>query len=341
MAPTDAPFKLTAADSLSVTIIPAADQPDPSGGPAIRFTVTFNHPAIDFDPTKIALSGGLPGLTATTLSDSNDTVFIIAVSGMGPTAGPVRAYIDQGLFHDRFGTPNDRAPNFAGVFYNPTLPPSLLPAVASLYTHSEEHYIDHVAYDYRQYLKREPDAAGLHFWVSHMEAPLGDSNHYSDEQVDAYFIGSDEYINFRYRGNLHDWVQGMYTDLLLRQPSPAETDLWLRALAAGESESAVAFGIAASREAEEGVIKQDYRTFLGRAASQAEIDLYTNAFLVGESNEDILRSFFGSTEYYQDSQKGKDDKASWVAAAYLDVLKRPARPDEIAFWVGELMKPQL
>jgi uncharacterized delta-60 repeat protein len=206
------------------------------------------------------------------------------------------------------------------------LPPHLYDA-AKAFTHSTEHYQQFVVNAYQQYLKRAPDAAGLNFWVSNMRAGV-----YSDEQVEAFFIGSQEYI-LTHGGTGQAWVTGMYHDLLGRTPSAGEVQGWVNALNNGASPSAVAFGFAASKERETQRVVLNYQTYLGRTASQAEIDLWTNGFVNGLSNEEMVARFVGSPEYFNNPQKGQGDWALWVRAAYRDVLARPAGADEIASWL--------
>jgi hypothetical protein len=210
----------------------------------------------------------------------------------------------------------------------PNGPPSArLIDAAKAFAHSKEHYQQFVVNAYQQYLKRFPDDAGLNFWVSAMLAGT-----YSDEQVEAFFLGSDEYIA-NHGGPGAAWVTGMYKDLLGRTPSDAEVQGWVNALNAGTPASAVAFGFAASRERESQRVRFNYQTYLGRSPRQDEVDLWVNAFVGGLTNEDMVGGFVGSPEYYQNPNKGKNNEAAWVARAYLDVLFRPASVGEINSWL--------
>jgi hypothetical protein len=112
--PVGGSFKLTAVPPLTVTIAPAAGQPDPSGGPVIHFTVVFSAPVSEFTAADLALSG-LPGLTAAV--SGVGTTYDVAVSGMGQTEGPVTAWVPAGVAHDASGAPNLAAPILAGVYY--------------------------------------------------------------------------------------------------------------------------------------------------------------------------------------------------------------------------------
>jgi uncharacterized delta-60 repeat protein len=206
------------------------------------------------------------------------------------------------------------------------LPPHIYDA-AKAFTHSKEHYTQFVVNAYQQYLKRTPDAAGLNFWVSHMQAGT-----YSDEQVEAFFIGSAEYIA-NHGGTGQGWVTGMYQDLLGRTPTAAEVQAWVNALNAGTPATAVALGFAASPEREGQRVRGNYQTYLGRAPSTAEVEEWVNAFVGGVSNEDMVAGFVGSPEYFANPQKGQDDWARWISEAYQDVLARPAAANEIASWL--------
>jgi uncharacterized delta-60 repeat protein len=208
----------------------------------------------------------------------------------------------------------------------PALPPHLYDA-ATAFTHSTEHYTQFVVAAYQQYLKRTPDAAGLDFWVSKLRGGV-----YSDEQVEAFFIGSQEYIQ-THGGTGQAWVTGMYHDLLGRTPSDAEVQTWVNALSHGTPASAVALGFAASPERETQRVVANYQTYLSRAPSQAEIDLWVNGFVNGLSSEEMVARFVGSPEYFNNPQKGQGDWVRWVREAYVDVLGRPAGADEIDSWL--------
>jgi hypothetical protein len=180
---------------------------------------------------------------------------------------------------------------------------------------------------YRQYLKRLPDAAGLDAWVSGLLAGT-----YSDEKVEALFLGSNEYIA-NHGGIGAAWVTGMYQDLLGRTPSDAEVQNWVNVLAGGTPSTAVALGFAASPEREAQRVRFNYQTYLGRAPSQAEVDLWVGGFLQGLTNEEMVAGFVGSPEYYQNGNKGAGNRARWISQAYLDVLFRAPSTGEVNTWL--------
>jgi hypothetical protein len=183
---------------------------------------------------------------------------------------------------------------------------------------------------YQQYLKRLPDPAGLHYWASNMQAGI-----FSDEQVEALFLSSQEYIA-DHGGSGQAWVVGLYQDLIGRAPSAAEVQTWVNVLNAGTSPYTVALGFTASPEREAERVRANYQTYLGRAPSADEVAMWVNAFVGGLSNEDMVAGFVGSPEYYLNSNKGQGNKAVWVARAYLDVLFRAASISEVNFWLEYL-----
>jgi uncharacterized delta-60 repeat protein len=209
-------------------------------------------------------------------------------------------------------------------------PPPHLLAAAGAFSHSPEHYTKFVTSAYAQYLKRAPDAPGLAAWVGGMQAGL-----LSDEQVEAGFLGSAEYLA-NHGGAGQSWISSMYQDLLGRTPSAAEVSTWLSVLASGVPTSAIALGFTASPEREANRVRANYQTFLGRAPSADEVTLWVNGFLGGMSNEDMVAGFVGSPEYYNNSQKGRGNPAVWISHVYRDVLFRGASLGEINLWLSFL-----
>jgi hypothetical protein len=169
--------------------------------------------------------------------------------------------------------------------------------LASILTHSAEYYSDFVTAAYQKYLLRSPDAFGLAGWVSAMQNGL------SDEQLEAGFVSSPEYINDN--GGMADlttWVKSLYKNLLGRNsPSQAEVNGWLSALNNGVTVGQVAFGFTASLEREAIRVIGDYQTYLNRTPSQAEVQGWVTAFQNGVSNEDVIAGFVGSPEFYNDN----------------------------------------
>jgi len=204
------------------------------------------------------------------------------------------------------------------------LPPNLTTVAASL-AHSLEYYQNFVSAAYSKYLGRTPGAAEVLPFAQQMQ-----QGRLSDEQLEASFIGSSEYIA-NHGGLGAAWVTALYQDLLGRTPNSAEVEGWLTALGNGANPAQVAYGFAASPEREAIRVNDVYVTLLGRTASQAEVQGWVSAFKNGTSNEDVIAGFTGSREYFD--RKGQSSAAGWVAAAFLDVLRRDPSEDEVTTFV--------
>jgi hypothetical protein len=208
----------------------------------------------------------------------------------------------------------------------PVAMPANVSLVAYSVTHSREHYDDFVIAAYERYLGREPADSEVAGWASAMQNGL------SDEQVEAGFIGSPEYIA-NHGGAGAGWVTGMYQDLLGRTPAQSEVAAWVNALNHGMSTTTVAYGFAASFERESMRVQSDYQTYLGRSASAAEVNAWANAFENGCSNESVVSGFIGSPEYFQAHYSNVN---LWLEGLYQDVLNRPIDPAGLQGWDGVL-----
>src|SRR5262249_54067887 len=134
---------------------------------------------------------------------------------------------------------------------------------------------------------------GRDSWVGALQNGL------TDEQLEAAFIGSAEYIQ-NHGGAGAGWIRGMYIDLLGRTPVQSEVDFWVAALQAGQREVAIAYGFAACDEREGIRVRADYGRYLGRQAIQPEVDFWVRVFHAGvKTNEGLVAEFVGSVEYFQ------------------------------------------
>jgi hypothetical protein len=214
--------------------------------------------------------------------------------------------------------------------------------VAEIFTHSEEHYIDFVSNLYVTILHRAADVPGLLGWVDplfHLQM--------TDEQVEAAFLISPEYVN-RHGGFALTspngpapgpmWVTALYNDILGRPPTSSELQGWLNDLAAGDSALNVAAVFVGGVEKEQENIIAAFNTFLGRQPSQAEIVAYLIAFqahaIPPYTIEDLRGDFVGSPEYYSRPTKGNGNDSTWVTSAYQDILGRAPSAHEVNdIWV--------
>ncbi len=203
--------------------------------------------------------------------------------------------------------------------------PTKLVAIASAFAHSQEAETNFVQQAYTVYLHRPPEINGLTYWTNLMAHGL------TDEQLEAEFIGSAEYIK-DHGGTGAGWVTGMYEDLLGRAPDANGLAFWTGQFNAGISPASIALGFAASSEREGNLIAADYEIYLGRAVDPATENYWVQQFLNGEQNEDIVAALVGSSEYYDNLAKGQQNKDQWVQSAINDILHREASQGDISYW---------
>lgn len=211
-------------------------------------------------------------------------------------------------------------------------PPPNLGQIAQDLAHSDEAYIYFITQAYQTYLHRAPDSAGLANWLAAMRNLT-----VSDEQLEAFFIGSPEYIATK--GGLGPtWITSMYQDLLGRTPSTGEVNGWVAQLNSGASPVSIAFGFAASAEREGQRVVANYQNLLGRTPSQAEIDGWVDRFVNhGMTNETMLGGFAGSSEFF--NTRGQSSPQVWVSQAFLALLHRPASASDVATYNSVLVPP--
>jgi hypothetical protein len=208
---------------------------------------------------------------------------------------------------------------------------SLLPAqvypIATALTSSAEYYANRITTAYQTYLVRGPDTNGLAYWVNRMQQGL------TDEQLEAGFIGSPEYIQ-KHGGTGAAWVVGMYHDILGRTPDPTGLAYWLNQLQQGVAPASIAYGFAASPEREAQRVTADYVKYLGRTPSQTEVSYWVDQFINhGKTNEDVIAGFVSSPEDYQ---KHYNDPRDWIFGAYNDILGRLPDPAGLSHWMSVL-----
>ncbi len=231
--------------------------------------------------------------------------------------------------HDNHGDSATSANTAHVARTTPPPPGPIMVAIAYGLTNSAEYYTNFVTSAYQTYLHRDPDAQGLAGWVQGMLGGI------TDEQLEAYFIGSAEYIASKGAGpgNWAPWVESMYLDLLGRTPTQQEVDQWVAGLNAGISTTYVAHGFAASAERETLRVTADYEKYLGRMPTADEVNQWVQGFEGGLRNEYVIAGFVGSAEYFL---KHYNDAVDWLFSAYQDALGRDPDPISLQTDLQEL-----
>ena len=129
-----------------------------------------------------------------------------------------------------------------------------------------------------------------------------------------------------------DYVTKVYERVLGRAPHAAEMNLWA-SVAQAQGRAAVANLIERSAEARGRVVRDWYKTYLGREAGAADVSYWVNVMGSGAPEEAVLSHILGSAEYQARaaSRNGGGD-AGFVRGLYKQILGRDAGADEVAYW---------
>src|SRR5262249_23458812 len=180
---------------------------------------------------------------------------------------------------------------------------------------------------YQNYFQRRASDGEVAVWLRVLQQPApGPGRPAPSEQFLAAVLASREYFQ-RYAGTDRNWLQGMYTGLLQRQPDPAGFNANFQALVNGyaPAQQAVTAAILSSSEYRARLLRGYYQTYLHRAAGQAgEAELRGwVAFLArGGQPEQVVAAFLGSSEYAQTHASN----TAWLDGVFQDVLGRGRDP---------------
>jgi PKD repeat protein len=119
------------------------------------------------------------------------------------------------------------------------------------------------------------------------------------------------------------YVDGLYRDLLGRQPGPAELAAFAHALDLGATRATVALDVATSTEARSALVDSLYQSYLRRPADTAGRNALIG-LLANARDEDARAQVLGSGEYLASLPDASNN--GFVDAAYCDVLGRHADP---------------
>lgn len=130
-----------------------------------------------------------------------------------------------------------------------------------------------------------------------------------------------------------NYINRLYSDLLLREPSASERDNAVWALGSGTSRSAVVQAIVGGGEFKVLWIDGVYMTYLDRLADDDEIVAGVGAFGSGGNFVGTEVTVLSSGEFLE---ANGGTNAGFVSALYQRVLFRQADSSGLAYWVGQL-----
>ena len=129
------------------------------------------------------------------------------------------------------------------------------------------------------------------------------------------------------------YVIAVYREILGRDPSIDELQVWSQLLKSGISREAFANAVDHSDEYYATIIRPAYEKYFGRDADDAGIAFWTSQMRSGLTDEQLEAKFIASDEFYR--QAGGNDRG-WVDSLYEHLLGRGADAQGEDFWVRRL-----
>lgn len=144
---------------------------------------------------------------------------------------------------------------------------------------------------YVRLLHREADSPGLTNWVNALLTGA------TDEQVQAGFLGSPEYLATRGGGTNDGFLNALYQDLLNRLPDDIGRASFTSLLDGGTSRDNVARIILSSLEYRRVLVESFYQRFLHRPADGGGLNSFVTSLGEGQTDEQVIANIVGSLEY--------------------------------------------
>lgn len=146
---------------------------------------------------------------------------------------------------------------------------------------------------YRSLLRREAESQGLSFFMGQLAAGR------SIEDVQAVFLGSDEYLRVRGQNRFMGFLDNLYQDVLGRHVDAASAAALILTQFRRPERSAIVALVLSSAEAKQNLVKHCYEDFLRRPVEGAgALGFWVSAMQHGMQEQDLLAAVLGSDEYF-------------------------------------------
>lgn len=275
----------------------------PTGTPAGQgknfigsLTVVLNAAGIakfDFRSTYASTSGNSFTATATSPGDSHlpgDTSVFSSPLALG--SGNANTVFVASAYELLL----NRAPDAGGAAFwvNGLNSGAFTPASVVLAIEGSAEYIsDQIDAMYPRYLNRPAGPQDQQNWVAFIQAGG------TFEQVAAALAASQEFYVLN-GGTDQGFITGLYHAVLNRgNATTADLAYWETVLDSGASRASVAIAFVTSQEYRADVVKNDYTTFLNRAADPGAVTFWVSALDNAFSDQQLLAQILGSPEGYR------------------------------------------
>jgi hypothetical protein len=178
--------------------------------------------------------------------------------------------------------------------------------VAEAFVNSVEYRTDVVQGLYDTLLHRAADPSGLNAWTNFL-AQGG-----TQRQLEAKFLGSDEYFITRGGGTVNGYLQALYQDVLHRQIDPVGLQLATTFLSGNDSVASrtdLASGVIKSQEGDIVTINHLYSQFLHRAPDSAGLSAFLAEFQGNQNSSGSETNNSGNGNNLSGSPNTNEDPA--------------------------------
>jgi membrane-associated phospholipid phosphatase len=218
-----------------------------------------------------------------------ETRQLLSASSLGTIVRPPsEAYVAH-VYDDLL---NRTADALGSTYWQDVLGQSGRAAVTTGIVTSPEYQANFIASLYHWYLGRACDPLGLAYCQDLMQL------HSTDEQMQAFILGSPEYLATRGGGTQDGFLNALYQDVLNRAPDALGATVFGNELAAGVSRQAVALQVLTSSEYEQDLVNGWYQQFLGRPGSATEVATGVGQLQGGATDEEVLAGLLSRDESF-------------------------------------------
>jgi hypothetical protein len=149
---------------------------------------------------------------------------------------------------------------------------------------------------YKDTLGREPDKAGLDYWVGVARGG------YPLEKIASEFYGSSEYFGGMAHESREQWVKDMYFKLMFRDADEDGVAYWLGELRRGVKRAVIAHSFYQSDEKLGLRVWTLYKAFLGHDPDKAGMEYWKG--VVQARGDLVLATWLAASDEYYEGGKG-------------------------------------
>ncbi len=243
-------------------------------------------------PDVMATIQALPAIAGRTMGQTPDPNSYEAPAACTGAPSPNQRFVEAAYQTFRSRQPTGQELGVAGALDSGAVSRH---DVTALLARTVEHVSTYVRRFYTDTLGRQPDQAGLDYWVRQITG-----GQQGVAQVGAFFYASSEYYNNRAGGTDPSWVSDLYDKILHRGPDQGGLQYWVGQTATAGRPS-VALRFYQSAESRRYRTQLLFATLLGRFADAGGLGYWSDRLLV-VGDLDVAADLTTSSEFFDRAQ---------------------------------------